>query len=86
MKYLLMFLIKCYWLIPKSYRRHCIFKETCSHHVYNATQSKGFKHGLHALENRYKQCRTGYAFFKIKEEEFVLLADGSIVKRLITQV
>jgi len=81
MKYILMLLIRCYWLIPKSSRRTCIFQESCSQHVYKTTQSKGLKSGLQALVIRYKQCRGGYAFVSCNDSDLVILADKTIVSR-----
>jgi putative component of membrane protein insertase Oxa1/YidC/SpoIIIJ protein YidD len=58
------FCIKLYWfLIPPSKRRKCIFKESCSKHVYRKLDEGGFKNGLNAFLKRYYQCRPGYKVF-----------------------
>jgi len=82
MKYLLLVLIKCYWLIvPKSKRRKCIFRETCSQYVYRITLNKGFGHGLKALQFRYRNYKNGYEIFKnpISEEIQILLPNKTLL-------
>ncbi len=65
MKLLLLGLIHLYWsIIPKSIRRKCIFRESCSKHVYRITRDEGFKNGLNALLFRYKNCRAKTIIFK----------------------
>ncbi|QHI37053.1 Putative membrane protein insertion efficiency factor [Kordia antarctica] len=64
MKYFLLFIIKSYWLIiPKSKRRKCIFKQSCSNYVYQTATKDGFIAGLYAFKYRYKNCRYGYETF-----------------------
>lgn len=60
MKYLLILLIKTYWLIiPASKRRKCIFRKSCSKHVYEETISKGIISGLKAFKYRFENCTSG---------------------------
>ncbi|WP_045492328.1 membrane protein insertion efficiency factor YidD [Chryseobacterium sp. StRB126] len=60
MKNLLILLIKMYWLvIPPAKRRKCIFKTSCSKHVYEKTINEGFISGLKAFKYRFKNCRSG---------------------------
>lgn len=76
---LLLWSIRLYWIFPYKPRRCCIFKETCSAHVYRITKDYGVKKGLNALYRRFKQCRGGYSFVMIDDKEFVLLKDHSLV-------
>ena len=75
MKYLFLFLIRIYWLIPKSKRTRCIFKETCSHYIYRVTKQYGFKKGILALKERKIKCKPGYYYL---DQNNVRLADESI--------
>lgn len=60
MKNLLLLLIKMYWkIIPPSKRRKCIFKTSCSKHVYEKTVSEGLISGLKAFRYRFQNCRSG---------------------------
>ncbi|MBO9692418.1 membrane protein insertion efficiency factor YidD [Chryseobacterium sp.] len=59
MKNLLVLLIKIYWLVPPSKRRKCIFKTSCSRHVYEKTIREGFISGLQAFKYRFENCRSG---------------------------
>lgn len=63
MKYVLLLIISIYWLIPKNKRRQCLFKESCSHFVYNTTKKYGLRNGLHALQYRIKNCNKGSSVF-----------------------
>lgn len=65
MKNLLILIIKAYWLIiPASKRRKCIFRKSCSKHVYEETISKGIISGLKALKYRFENCRSGTQIFE----------------------
>jgi len=65
MKYLLLAIIRGYWfLIPKAKRRKCIFKKSCSHHVYEMTEQKGLQEGIKALKFRFENCRPQFELFK----------------------
>lgn len=59
MRYLLLAVIRTYWLIPKSKRRTCLFKKSCSHFVFEAVSSQGTVAGLKALCYRFRTCRHG---------------------------
>lgn len=50
-------------MIPAAYRRRCLFKESCSRHVYKITRSEGLGSGWLAFKKRYQQCRPGYKIF-----------------------
>ena len=60
----LLLLIRLYWwLWPAARRRHCLFRLSCSRHVYQATRRHGLRAGLVALRLRFRQCRPGaYSF------------------------
>ena len=79
MKYLLLGLIHMYWLLPKRHRRCCLFKQTCSHFVYERSKLYGFVKGFAALKERYRQCRPISGRYTIEDHEFVILADKSVV-------
>lgn len=65
MKYLLLLIIKSYWfIIPASKRRKCIFRKSCSKHVYEETIGKGIISGLKALKYRFENCRSGAQIFE----------------------
>ncbi|WP_052461015.1 membrane protein insertion efficiency factor YidD [Psychroserpens mesophilus] len=66
MKYILLVIIKSYWhLIPAKKRTLCIYKESCSHYVFDKTKTEGFSSGLRALWFRYQNCRPGYYLMTI---------------------
>ncbi|WP_262712137.1 membrane protein insertion efficiency factor YidD [Chryseobacterium hagamense] len=46
-------------MIHPSKRRKCIFRTSCSKHVYEKTAEEGFISGLKALKYRFKNCRSG---------------------------
>jgi uncharacterized protein len=80
MKYLILLGIRCYWgIIPKKYRRQCLFKETCSQFVYRQTHEHGFFEGVRAFNQRYRKCRSGYRLYTIADGFEMSLADGTIV-------
>ncbi|WP_296150235.1 membrane protein insertion efficiency factor YidD [uncultured Flavobacterium sp.] len=64
MKHFLLIIIKCYWKIfPEEKRRKCIFKQSCSKHVFEITSEEGLFKGLKALFFRYKNCRGNFMIF-----------------------
>ncbi|WP_343692085.1 membrane protein insertion efficiency factor YidD [Chitinophaga sp.] len=87
MKWMFIFLIHIYWLIPKKWRRHCIFKHTCSNYVYQTTKEQGFLKGIKALKQRMKQCTPYYAVYIMHDqEEWVILQDSEVIARKFTNV
>lgn len=87
MKYILLFMIRLYWLLPKSKRRKCLFKESCSRYVFTLTKAGGLEAGFKALKNRLKQCRPGYYIFKTSDnKEWVRLSDNTVMERSETIV
>jgi hypothetical protein len=78
---MLMGLIRMYWVvIPESFRRRCIFRESCSHRVYRETRAGGLEHGLGVLMRRWSQCRDGYIVCGSTDSgrPAVVLRDGSV--------
>jgi putative component of membrane protein insertase Oxa1/YidC/SpoIIIJ protein YidD len=81
MKFLILIVIKLYWMVfPEKRRRFCLFKETCSHYVYRHTAEGGFFKGTSALLRRFKKCRKGYQVYSSHTGFEMELADGSFLK------
>lgn len=78
MKWLLLGGIRLYWILwPTHERRRCVFRESCSRHVYRVCAAHGIGAGLGAWRVRYRQCRPGYAVFASPDGLRLRLADGS---------
>jgi putative component of membrane protein insertase Oxa1/YidC/SpoIIIJ protein YidD len=76
----LLWLIKLYWWVwPSAHRRQCLFRVSCSRHVYLRTRRHGLMAGIQALQLRTQQCRPGaYAFHHPITGQWLLqLADGT---------
>lgn len=87
MKYLFISIIHIYWILPKKWRRRCIFKTTCSKYVYKTTREQGFLKGIHALKQRMKQCTPYYSIYiGDDQEEWVILKDNEMIARKFTNV
>ena len=72
MKWVLLNVIHFYWQLRfLRKRRTCLFKESCSHHVYRITHDSGFKAGVVALGYRISSCRPGYTFETDEEGKWV---------------
>lgn len=89
---LLILLIRFYWaIVPESKRRRCIFRTSCSRHVYHTTKTLGFLKGLIALRYRYLNCRSGFHLFEHPTDgrkamilpNGQLLTEGEISERFI---
>lgn len=94
MKYFLLLSIKIYWLIiPASKRRKCIFRKSCSKHVYEETTDNGIISGLKAFKYRFENCRSGAHFienpitgnFQIILPNNHILDENEISERFITK-
>lgn len=81
MKYIILIVIKLYWLIPSQFKRKCIFKESCSMYVYRNTHDNGFMIGIKSLLYRIKICRPNYRFIILEKKEYVILADNSLISK-----
>jgi len=87
MKYILLVIIRLYWLIPCKYRRKCIFKESCSRYVYRNTQERGIIGGMQSLKKRVCTCRNPKGLFETKDgQQLIILADGSTILRRETSL
>lgn len=84
MCYLFLIVIKMYWkYIPASKRKRCIFKESCSHYVYNITKTKGFFAGVKALQYRYKHCRSGYTVLQVPSQKILISANNIVFQEAV---
>lgn len=80
MRYLLLIGIKIYWfIIPEKERRSCIFRESCSQHVYKLALNQGLFSGLKALIRRMRSCKPGYTICLGENGIELILCDGSIL-------
>ena len=77
MTWLLLGGIRLYWILRPIQCRRCVFKESCSRHVYRVTESFGLGAGVGALYSRYRQCRPGYVVCASADGLCLRLADGS---------
>ncbi|KRT17481.1 hypothetical protein ASU31_02745 [Pedobacter ginsenosidimutans] len=83
MKIILLLIIRIYWLVfPQNKRRKCIFKVSCSKHVYQITNESGLSKGFIALKYRYQNCRTGFHIFEnhIDGSKMMILPDGQLLQ------
>jgi hypothetical protein len=61
MRWVLLAAIQAYWrLKPPNGWRTCLFRESCSRHVYRRTVEDGLFAGLLALRLRMRRCRPGF--------------------------
>jgi len=63
MKWLVLGAISLYRRLPASFKRQCLFKETCSSFVGRVVRESGLWPGLCALRIRVSQCRPGYQVY-----------------------
>lgn len=80
----LLLLIRLYWawaLWPASVRRTCLFRQSCSRHVYRTTRRQGLRAGWRALRQRHRQCRAGACGFRhpLSGAWFLWLPDGTFL-------
>ena len=83
MKYVLLFLIRLYWqVVPEKKRNRCLYKVSCSRHVYDVTLRKGIVDGVKALMMRVRTCNRHHEVVYLKEENvFVIrLKDGTMLQ------
>lgn len=72
--------IELYWaLAPEKRRRSCLFRESCSRHVWRRFEEEGIRAGFAALLRRWRQCRPGYAVVPTSVGRYMILCDGSII-------
>ena len=70
-----------WWIVPVRYRRRCLFRKSCSRHVYEKTLKRGFVAGIKALGQRWRSCRPGYRLDLAGDMIRVRLVDGTLVER-----
>jgi len=81
MKILLLLIIKLYWrCIPASKRRKCLFKTSCSNHVFDKAKSEGLISGLRALQFRIKNCNANYNIIHVNGEKILISATQKTFK------
>ena len=74
----LLLVIRVYWLVvPEGRRRNCLFRTSCSRHVFLTTQANGFLEGCRALRERWRRCRSGYRVELEPSGYCLILADGT---------
>lgn len=79
MRLLLLAAIQAYWrLVPARFRRTCLFRVSCSQHVYQAARVAGVRTALIALTDRWKLCRPGYTIVTREGRFQLVLCDGSV--------
>lgn len=77
MKSLIRGAIRLYWRFwPERWRRSCLFRESCSRHVYRMTTESGTIAGLAALRKRLRQCRPGFVASLDSGGLTLILANG----------
>jgi uncharacterized protein len=80
MKWLLLILVRVYWRMwPDVRKRRCIFRKSCSHHVYDEAAQKGLVAGSLAFWYRIRVCRSGYTIFTSPEGFHVRLINGTVI-------
>jgi putative component of membrane protein insertase Oxa1/YidC/SpoIIIJ protein YidD len=76
----LLALIRFYWRWwPARWRRTCLFRESCSHHVHRITAQEGVRAGLRAAWRRVRACRPGFAVEAGPDGLGLRLRDGSLL-------
>ena len=80
MRRLILFSVRLYWRLTNATRRRpCLFRESCSRHVYRITREGGALKGMVAFVGRFRRCRPGYAVELTGQAgPFLRLADGSV--------
>lgn len=83
MRLILVLAIRCYWRFwPKRWRGSCLFKETCSKHVYRVAVELGARKALAALRFRFRTCRGGFLVVQQGGTPMLQLVDGSLVSQV----
>lgn len=73
-------MIKLYWIaVPEQNRRNCLFRESCSKHVYRTTQKEGLTKGLKSLKFRYKNCRSGYTLISTQDQTLLVTRNNNVI-------
>lgn len=71
MKKFLIFLIRCYQVIPFSSHKYCRFTPTCSEYMAQAIEKHGVKKGIKLGLKRLKKChpRGTFGYDPVPEKE-----------------
>lgn len=81
MKYLILFIIKCYHtLLPMKMRRKCLHKESCSNHVFRITKDEGFIKGIEAFKFRFHNCNPNYWLTKVNGKVLLITSNYEIIE------
>ena len=76
-------IIRTYWfLIPPNRRRACLFKESCSRHVYRQADAGAYT-AIKAFRFRFGACRPGLVRLEVTDLDGMILfmmRNGSIVR------
>jgi len=80
----MLFAVELYWrLTNPARRRPCLFRETCSRHVYRITREDGAFKGITAFAQRFRRCRLGYVIeFDGQAEPVLRLSDRSVAQTI----
>ena len=62
MKHILIFLIRCYQVIPFASHKLCRFNPTCSEYMIEAINTYGIRRGIQLGIKRLKKCHPGGSF------------------------
>ncbi|WP_306349714.1 membrane protein insertion efficiency factor YidD [Flavobacterium sp. '19STA2R22 D10 B1'] len=84
MKLFLISIIRLYWfLIPENKRNICIFKESCSRHVYRITKQSGLLAGIKSLWFRMQNCNHKFDIYRDfqTQELNMRLKSGVVIKK-----
>lgn len=81
MRYLILIGIRLYWLLPKKFRKKCLYRETCSRYVYRIARKYGFKEGIRALSRRIETCRPKYKIVEIDDQRIVICSNGKTISK-----
>ncbi|MFD0749192.1 membrane protein insertion efficiency factor YidD [Mucilaginibacter calamicampi] len=82
MKQALLLLIRFYWrIVPAGERRPCIFRTSCSLHVFQVTQAEGWLNGIRAFSFRLRNCRAGFEIFHhpVNDSKQMILPNGQLI-------
>lgn len=80
MTFLLTAAVRIYWALwPRHLNRGCIYRETCSHHVFRIAREDGGVAGLRALLVRIRTCRPGYSVSSDHTGIGLVTRDGSFI-------
>ena len=80
MKYLLLYPIKVYQaFFSKYFRGKCLFKESCSCHVYRIANEEGFINGLKALKYRFENCRGNYTISSVGSKKILITSHFTVI-------